>query len=256
MPIRIKELAEINSGQIPENLDELVTLINKQMRWLKEKKNVRILHLWIRDSWRYHPCKEAEAADLFHRLLKGRTLSIDEDDRLVSFSADVVADAAAKHKMTLQIFHGMEFYTRNEPQSVASYSSPGFLRHMPKFASVHPDTTIDLFLATRITGHEAASIARTCRNIVVSGAWWHAFTPATLSSFYRDRLEMLPNTAWNAFFSDGYIVEWIYGKLQLAKNRLAHTFFQMVDEGLLQINDIPGIAKNLLHDNALRIYNV
>ena len=102
---------------------------------------------------------------------------------------------------------------------------------MPKFASVHPDTMIDLFLATRITGHEAASIARTYGNIIVSGAWWHAFTPTTLSSFYRDRLEMLPNTAWNAFFSDGYIVEWIYAKLQLAKKCLTYTLSELVDEG-------------------------
>ena len=127
---------------------------------------------------------------------------------------------------------------------------------MPKFASAHPETMIDLFLATRITGHEAASIARTCRNIIVSGAWWHAFTPATLDSFYRDRLEMLPHTAWNAFFSDGYIVEWIYGKLQMAKKRLALTLSALVDEESLEMEDIPEIARNLLHDNAARIYRV
>ena len=31
---------------------------------------------------------------------------------------------------------------------------------------------------------------------------------------------------------------------------------ELVDEGFLQIGDIPEIARNLLHDNALRIYKV
>jgi len=43
---------------------------------------------------------------------------------------------------------------------------------------------------------------------------------------------------------------------QLAKNRLIYTLLEVVEEDFLQIGDIPEIAKNLLHDNALRIYNV
>jgi len=256
MPIRLMEVAENNSGKIPENVDELADFIEKRMKWLREKENVRVFHLWIRDSWEYCHCHKEEASNLYHRLLKGRTLSIEEDDRLVSFTADVVADVAADCDITLQIFHGMEFYNRHEPGSVSSYSNEKFLRSMPKFASVHPGTMLEIYLATRITGHEAVSIARSYPNIILSGAWWHAFTPSTLSTFYRDRLEMLPHTAWNAFFSDGYIVEWIYGKLQLSLNRLAYTLSSLIDEDLLQIEDIPEIAKNLLHDNALRIYKV
>jgi len=256
MPSRLMDLAESNSGRIPESIDELANFIETRMKWLKEKENVRVFHLWIRDSWEYCHCHKEEAANLYHRLLKGRNLSIEEDDRLVSYTADVVADVAGELDITLQIFHGMEFYNRHEPGSVSSYSSEKFFRSMPKYASIHPDTMIDIFLATRITGHEAVSIARSYRNIILSGAWWHAFNPTTMSTFYRDRLEMLPHTAWNAFFSDGYIVEWIYGKLQLTLNRLAHTLSSLIEEDFLQIEDIPEIAKNLLHDNALRIYKV
>jgi len=256
MPLRLSELAKYNSGKTPESIDALAAFIEKRMKWLRENENVRVFHLWIRDSWEYCHCHKEEAANLYHRLLKGRNLSIEEDDRLVSYTADIVANVATQCDITLQIFHGMAFYNRHEPGSVSSYSNEKFLRSMPKYASVHTDTMIDIFLATRITGHEAASIARSCRNIILSGAWWHAFTPTTLSTFYRDRLEMLPHTAWNAFFSDGYIVEWIYGKLQLSLNRLAYTLSNLIDETFLQIEDIPEIAKNLLHDNALRIYKV
>lgn len=253
---RLKDVADANNGQLPQDIDELTQFIQERMKWLKAEKNVRAFHLWIRDSWNYNHCHKEDAANLYHRLIKGRTLSIEEDDRLISYTADVTAEMAGELGIVLQIFHGMDFYSRHEPESVASYCHEGFMRSMPKFASVHPDTMLDLFLATRINGHEATAIARTCPNIIVSGAWWHAFTPSTLSSFYRDRLEMLPHTAWSAFFSDGYIVEWIYAKLQLAKNRLTLTLSELVDEGYLQIDDVPEIALNLLQDNAKRIYKV
>jgi hypothetical protein len=90
---------------------------------------------------------------------------------------------------------------------------------------------------------------------MVSGAWWHAFTPTTLGEFFRDRLEMLPSTAWNAFYSDGYIVEWMYGKLLVTKNRLAHALAGMVDEGFLaDAEDALDVAEKVLYDNAERAY--
>ena len=93
-----------------------------------------------------------------------------------------------------------------------------------------------------------------CADDMVSGGWWHGFTPTTLLTFFRDRLEMLPSTAWNAFYSDGYIVEWIYGKLLVTKNRLALALSGMVDEGFLTEDDALDIARRLLYANAVASY--
>jgi hypothetical protein len=67
---------------------------------------------------------------------------------------------------------------------------------------------------------------------------------------------MLPNTAWNAFYSDGYIVEWIYGKLLVTKNRLSHALAGMADEGFLTEDDALEIAPRVLHDNAAASYGI
>lgn len=255
-PLRFMELVSHNSGQIPDSITEVSELIVNRIKFLRKNNKIKILHFWIRESWVYKSCKKNEAEILFHRMLKGINLTLEEDNRLVSFFADTVAEIAAELGITLQVFHGMDFYGSEAPKFVASHSEPEFVRSLPRFASEHKSTSIDLFLATRLSGFESASISRTSSNLSVSGAWWHGFTPTTLGLFFRDRLEMLPHNSWNAFFSDGYIVEWIYGKLLLSKNRLAKTLSDYVEEGFLEIDDIPEIAQNLLHDNPKRIYGL
>jgi hypothetical protein len=130
------------------------------------------------------------------------------------------------------------------------------VRGLARHVAQHTGVRYDLFLGTRIPGHEAVSIARRHPNLMVSGAWWHAFTPRSMLGFFRDRLEMLPHTAWNAFYSDAYVVEWQYAKLQLTRNRLAHALAGMVAEGFLTRRDIPETARRLLYENPVEHYHL
>lgn len=62
--------------------------------------------------------------------------------------------------MALQLFHGMWRYTDDDgPKSRCSFWNQDCMRAIPAFAQRHPDTMRDVFLATRIPSHEAASIA-------------------------------------------------------------------------------------------------
>ena len=139
---------------------------------------------------------------------------------------------------------------------MGSFWNADYLRRLAVLALRHPQTQFDVFLATRIPSHEAASIARVVPNVAVSGGWWHGFTPSTLRQFFRDRLELLPHTAWNAYFSDGYLVEWVYAKLRLTKQCLALALGEMVDEGFLTVAESVAIAGQLLHGNARSIYRL
>ena len=241
----------------PADPAELAESIARGVRALAAEKGVRTFHVWIRDTWSYQPYDETEIAALMRRAHDGDALREDEENRLVSFSADRLAQAAGEHRMTIQLFHGMWRYGGpKDPPCVASFWNPDFLRGLMRYAPRHPATQFDVFLGTQIPGHEAASTARGLPNVAVSGGWWHGFTPRTLRGFFRDRLELLPHTAWNAFFSDGYMVEWIYAKLLLTKQCLSLVLAEMVDEGLLSPADAPELARKLLYENAVSIYGV
>lgn len=241
---------------LPAASDELSAVITGHVQHLAAE-GVTTLHAWLRDTWAYGDYTAAGVDGALQTLAAGGAIAAPDRDRLISFCVDAVMAAAAEKRMTMQLFHGMWRYLPGDnPPRVGSFWNPEYVRALPRLADRHPGLNLDVFLSTRIPSHEMASMTRLCRNLYVSGGWWHGFTPSTLKSFFRDRLELLPHTAGNAFFSDGYMVEWIYAKLLLTRNCLAQALAELQDEGLLTAADVPAIAKRLLHDNALAIYRL
>ena len=218
---------------------------------LTKEKGIRAFHVWLPATWRYTNVDEHEIDQLLQYWLGGAILSAYEQNCLASFSADVMAKEAGKHGLVVQLFHGSTAYGKG--YQVGTWH-PDYLRTLIYHMENNPETMYDLFLATRNASHEATSMARMHTNLMVSGAWWHGFTPSTLTEFFRDRLEMLPVTRWNAFYSDAYCVEWCYGKLLLTKNRLSVALTRLIDEGLIGEEDVAYIARAVLYENPKREY--
>ncbi|MDH7480934.1 MAG: hypothetical protein QHH26_03025 [Armatimonadota bacterium] len=238
-------------GELPQSALDLDVAITKHIEKTAQESKSTAIHLWLPATWRYTPTELDEANELFKRWKARESLSQEERNRLSSFSADVVAREAGRLGLVVQVFHGSIAYSGG--LQVTTWH-PGFLRNLILHIAKNAATKFDLFLATRAASHEAAGLARLYPNLIVSGAWWHGFTPTTLTEFFRDRLEMLPMTRWHAFYSDGYCVEWCYGKLLLTKNRLAVALTQLADEHLIGEEDVEEIAQALLYDNPMRIY--
>jgi hypothetical protein len=239
---------------VPTTPNELVAAIETRLEWLAAENSVRALHVWAPGTWNYRPVQASEVAPILTRLNADQPVSETDRDTLASFCSDVAAAGAGRRGMAIQLFHGAIKYT---PKGYcAAYHNPEFLRSRALHFERHPHTTFDVFLATRAASQEAVFLARAYRNVMVSGGWWMGFSPTTLGTFFRDRLELLPNTAWNAFYSDGYIVEWCYGKLLVAKNRLARALGEMVEDDFISEDDALDIAQSVLYNNAVEAYRL
>lgn len=242
-------------SNLPLTVDELEKKIRNQVDNMVKDNGVRAIHLWIPNEWIYQEkISKEKIEDILLKIKYLQNINRTDCYELMSFCGDICSNQAAKHNVVVQLFHGMTHY--EYPCSVSTVAAwnqkylPALTHHIFK----NSNTTFDLFLATRYPSHEIASIARVYHNLMVSGAWWHGFTPSTLCEFFRDRLEMLPNNTWNAFYSDGYIIEWIYAKLLITKNSLAKVLTEMVNEGYLTVKDTSIIASRLLYENALNTY--
>lgn len=238
-------------GRKAESRVALDSALRNTIRRFARKDAVRAFHVWLPASWRYTRIEEREIDRLLHFWMNGETISGYEQNCLASFSADICAREAADHNIVVQLFHGSTAYGRG--MQVGTWHQE-FLRTVINHTGSNGKTEFDLYLATRNASHEATSMARMHTNLMISGAWWHGFTPTTLREFFRDRLEMLPMTRWNAFYSDGYCVEWCYGKLLLTKNMLAVALTQLEEEGLLDDSDVGAIARAVLYENPKREY--
>jgi len=246
---------------LPQTPEELQAAIALKIDTLAREQHVRALHVCPYPSdrypgWSFRPQDPTRVHAALKRLLREEILTPEERRTLISFSAEATSAAAGNHRIVLQMFHGSIAHTdenTNQPSNL-SYWDPDFLQTHTLLFAKYPDTIYDLFLGTRIPSHEAAVLVRVYFNVLVSGAWWHAFSPTTMRIMFRDRLEMLPTTAWNAFFSDGYIVEWVYGKQLVTKNVLSHALADMVAEGYITEQDALEMAAQLLYHTPLAVY--
>lgn len=245
------EAFEKVTGSSPKCASDLEQILVAHIERQASATGSTALHLWLPATWRYTETNMDDVEDLVKRWLSGVMLTDSERNRLSSFTANIVAREAGKQGLVVQVFHGSIAY-EGGPQVTTWH--PYFLRTLIVHVGKHPKTKFDLFLGTRAASHEATGLARLYPNLSVSGAWWHGFTPTTLVEFFRDRLEMLPMTRWNAFYSDAYCVEWCLGKLLVTKNRLAVALTGLVDEHLLDESDVANIAQAVLYENPKRDY--
>ena len=228
--------------------------IHRNVRSLLADRNVRALHVWAPLTWTYTAADPGQATLLLHKAQASARMTQQELDELASYTADCTAEVCGELGIVIQLFFGSVQMEESGPY--VSMYRPEWLRALVPFLSRHPQTNIDLFMATRPVSHEAAVLARNYPNLWLSGAWWQGFTPTTLSTFFRDRLEMLPMNKWNAFFSDAYCVEWIHGKVTLTRNRLAAALSGVLEEGLLDRDSVPDVVRAVMHGNAVRLYGL
>lgn len=257
-PTTRKELAPCFGSEdaISESIDDLAEAIDTTITGLVKNAGIGALHIWLSDAWSYRAVQGKEVQEDYRHLLSGAPVSRDQVLGLSGFCTRQVAKTAAENGIILQVFHGTEMYNQVFAQGFAGAYNPEFLPSMAKLCLEVPEAKVDVFLSTRIPSHEAATISRVTPNLCISGAWWQGFTPTTLSTFFRDRFEILPMNTWNAFYSDGYLVEWIYAKLIVVKQRLAMTLAGLVEEDYLTFDTALEAARCVLWDNPLAWYGV
>lgn len=210
---------------------------------------------------------EAFAADLAERGIRGLMSSLgdwcertadDPADREEPLSADeaktlvvdTIADAAARHDLFIQLFLGMEQgwsgqVTANNRTDRLIALHGLFERHECRF---------DLVLSTNLLNFDAVQTARMFPNVHLGGLWWFNFRPGTYRDAMQYRLEALPPRKSALIASDARCVEWCYAKVMLVKRLLAEFLCDQVERGWLGEKDALWVAREWLHDAAIRLY--
>ena len=64
----------------------------------------------------------------------------------------------------------------------------------------------------------------------------------------------MPLTRLCAFFSDGYCVDWIYGRIRTTQRVLANVLSERIAQGYSTPDDAIKIAKAIFYDTPKRIF--
>ena len=94
-------------------------------------------------------------------------------------------------------------------------------------------------------------------NVVLSGHWWYQNVPEYIASDLAARLQSVPKTKLIGYYSDMYKLEFGLAKFNMYRRVLAHVLAgRFVEAGLGTEDDALDVARLLLRDNAVRIFDL
>lgn len=201
------------------------------------------------------PNREKAGESIRKRILDLK-LDMTEMLHLRSYAMNLMLRLAEEHNLPIQLMIGVR-------RPIAGASPPDyaivgfetkFLLSLCQLFHKFREVNFDILPANKIQSHELTVVAKNYPNVHVSGYWWYAFYPTIIQEFLMERLEMLPQNKINGFFSDAYVVEWVYGKASLVRLQIAKVLTEMVKNKYYDKDLAKNIAENLLLNNPKKLY--
>ncbi|MCI0465117.1 MAG: glucuronate isomerase [Gemmataceae bacterium] len=120
-----------------------------------------------------------------------------------------------------------------------------------------PEVTFPISVLSSGQNQELVSYSWIFPNVVTHGHWWYSNIPAYIEPDLRARLQAVPKTKQIGYYSDAYKLEFILPKYNMYRRILARTLADdFVRPGLCSETQAVELARQLLRDNARRIFNV
>lgn len=168
-----------------------------------------------------------------------------------TFVLHQIAAAASRHDLFLQLFLGMEKQQWGS-QVVANNRTDRILALHGLFERY--ECSFDLVLACNLLNFDAVQTARVFPNVYLGGLWWFNFRPSSYRDAMQYRLEALPPSKAALIASDARFVEWSHAKVMMVKRLLAQFLSEQVERGWMGSDDALWVAREWLHDAAMRLY--
>jgi hypothetical protein len=154
-----------------------------------------------------------------------------------------------KYKLPIQIHTGLQTGSGNE---ITNANPTGLSKAFFKF----PGVKFCLLHAGYPYGGEMATLAKNFPNVYIDMAWSALISPAYTKRYLQEFIETVPNNKIMAYGGDSQTVEGAYGAAVLARETVASTLIQMVRESYLTEQEALDVARKILRDNAITIYNL
>ena len=156
---------------------------------------------------------------------------------------------AIEHGLPMQIHTGLQEGNGN----VLTNSRPTDLVNL--FLQ-YPEARFDLFHAGYPYSGEVAALAKNFPNVYADLCWVHVISPTVGRRVLREYVETIPANKIFGFGGDYLFVEGSYAHARMAREGVARTLGEMVDEGYFGLDDALAVARKVLHDNAWEFFRL
>jgi glucuronate isomerase len=252
--ISIKGLEEVSEGRA-SNLREFRDLLACRFEAFKERTATVAVSMQSFET--YKPVHMALAEEAYSKLYAGKPLSATERANLRSATLSLVLDLCREYNLPIQIMVGVvrDLPGASPPDFAVCFKQRG-LQYLCRFFHQYRDVDFHLISAYRFQSHELTVIAKNYPNVYLTGYWWYCFFPDSISQHLLERIQVLPMGKICGFFSDAYVLEWIYGKAALTRKITAEALESMVRRGFYTMETAKEIAEHILSENASKLFRI
>ncbi len=193
----------------------------------------------------------------YEKLYRGRPLFERDVGILRSIAFSIILDVCRELKLPVQIMLGVvrDLPGASPPDYAIAFKQEGLLE-LCRFFGAYDDVAFHLISAYRFQSHELTIIAKNYPNVYLTGYWWYCFYPESIAGHLLERLQLIPMSKICGFFSDAYVLEWIYGKSALVRKITYEALRFMVRRGFYSKELAEDIAKAIFLENPKKLFNL
>jgi len=151
--------------------------------------------------------------------------------------------------LTVQVHTGIQEGNGN----VITDSNPVLLTNL--FLE-YGDITFDIFHIGYPYERELSNLAKNFRNVVIDMCWAHIISPEAARRALVEFLDAVPANKINAFGGDYCFVDGVYGHQRIARQNVAMSLAQKVEDGSMDLDRAKEIATWVFVDNPVRVFNL
>jgi hypothetical protein len=200
---------------------------------------------------KFEDVSEENATSVFEKMKADpdRIFSFQEAKPLQDFVFFRLLSLCDKYNVPVQIHTGLQTGNGND---ISNANPVGLVTAISKF----PNVKFCLLHAGYPYGGETATLAKDFPNVFIDMAWSALISPTYTARYLEEFIETIPACKIMAFGGDSQTVEGAYGASILARETVSKALIQLVCNGYLSESEVPDIAKKILRENAIRIYNL
>ena len=253
-PDRLRKI-EASSGRSINSLDELLSVLDEEFQKVVTNREIVGLksgHAYTRKIF-YQDIAPKEAAKIFDKLGRPDSpVTPDEITKLQDFVMHHLMGNAEKHGLPFQIHTGILAGT-SHTNPVANTNATHLTNMFTKFK----DLKFVIFHGSYPYMSELGVLAKTHPNVYIDMSWMYVISPEASKNALEEWLLTVPANKIMAFGGDyGMTVEATYAHAVVARQIITEVLAGMVEKNYLDERDAYYLARRLLRENALELYNL
>ncbi len=212
-----------------------------------------VLVAWVSSQADFLPVEASAIDELLAGIADGREPTPQEACTIEGDFIRAICEANRARARVFQICYGVQFLTDGANHSICRTASQ-FASSMGALIGEYPHMQFNILSGVEADEQTWCSLCLAYNNVSLSSYWWMTFYPAVMRSGWEHRFDMVPLSNLCAFFSDGYCVDYIYGRLMLTKRVLSQVLAAKVERDGWTTDEALAAARAVLFDTPRRLF--